>query len=119
MSQEQSERITYVILHTFWTYFHMTPVFQDQFAATLDGNTTVGNGFAPEPGLFQQILFSQTGLQSEYHMLVMTDTSTRNDRPFLDIDYVEFTTGDGDHRFTKTCPIAFFALTTFGLVPCR
>jgi hypothetical protein len=31
----------------------------------------------------------------------MTDMSTRSDRPFLDIDYVEFTTGDDLNRFVK------------------
>jgi hypothetical protein len=31
----------------------------------------------------------------------MTDTSTQSNRPYLDIDYVEFTTGDDLNRFMK------------------
>jgi hypothetical protein len=92
---------------------------QDQFTATLDNSATVGNSFARDPGLYQQILFSQTGLTSTYHTLVMTDTSTRNDRPFLDIDYVEFTTGDDSNRFMTSRRITLFTLTFFRSAPRR
>jgi hypothetical protein len=66
--------------------FNIILVFQDQFTAALDDSANIGNSYAPDPGLYQQILFSQTELESKYHTLVMTDTPTRNDRPLLDVD---------------------------------
>jgi hypothetical protein len=100
--------------------FYITLMYQDQFTATLDNSASIGNGFASHPGEFEQILFSQTGLESTYHTLVMTDTPTRNDRPFLDIDYVEFTTGDDSNRFMiVTSYYLFVMLTSFRLVPRR
>jgi hypothetical protein len=96
----------------FLDVLYRTFAFQDQFTATVDDNASIRNSFAPDPGLYKQILFSQTGLESTYHTLVMTDTFTRNDRPFLDIDYVEFTTGDNSDRFMTVTSYCSSALTT-------
>jgi hypothetical protein len=61
---------------------------------TLDGHSTFGNGFAPDPGAFQQLLFSAAGLENGAHELVVENPSADPSRPFLDVDFATFTTGD-------------------------
>ncbi|EIN08202.1 hypothetical protein PUNSTDRAFT_52662 [Punctularia strigosozonata HHB-11173 SS5] len=66
----------------------------DEYTVTVDGSAAIANGFNATDD-FQTLLWSATDLENEQHQVVLTDTSTRSDRPYVDIDFVVFTLGDG------------------------
>jgi hypothetical protein len=66
---------------------------------TVDGSSGIGNGFNDTGnGDFQSLLWASTGLDNKLHQVTLTDTSTRSDRPWLDLDFIVFTLGDGDSQ---------------------
>lgn len=74
------------------------------FNVTLDGKTTLHNAVISGAAEFQQVLFNATGLSSDTHELVLTNAGTGT---FVDIDYIMFTTGDGDARWVTTASKIF------------
>ena len=65
------------------------------FNVTLDGRTTSFDAAAPENAELQQVLFNSTGLSSDTHDVVLTNAGIGT---VVDIDFIMFTTGDGDSR---------------------
>ncbi|GJE94535.1 hypothetical protein PsYK624_107050 [Phanerochaete sordida] len=69
------------------------------YAVTLDGQTTTANGYpgSSNANLFNQTLFSQTGLNlSQTHQISLTNTPSSSTLAYTDLDYVVITAGDGD-----------------------
>jgi hypothetical protein len=65
------------------------------FNVTLDGKTTSHGAMNSSNADFQQALFSSSSLPSDTHELLLTNTGSGT---FVDIDFITFTTGDGDVR---------------------
>lgn len=57
-----------------------------------DNQPQTFSGLQPDPGLFQQSLFSQEDLPLGNHTLLITNADANK---FVDIDFLVFTTGDG------------------------
>jgi hypothetical protein len=57
------------------------------YDVTFDGQTTSHDGHH-DPDLYQQVLFSATGLSNTNHTVVFTDASDAVEANYLDIDYV-------------------------------
>jgi hypothetical protein len=63
------------------------------YFATLDGTATLLSGYAAEPGIFQTVLFSQTGLDpNTEHTLTLAnayemDPEGQKFKFFFDVDY--------------------------------
>ncbi|KAI0091114.1 hypothetical protein BDY19DRAFT_886314 [Irpex rosettiformis] len=67
----------------------------DQYSVTLDGTTTVKNGYS-NGEKFQQLMFSATNLNNVQHQLVLKNTYTTTGPSWVDVDYILVTSGDGD-----------------------
>lgn len=76
------------------------------FNITLDGKATSHSAMTSNNTDFQQVLFSAPTLSSETHELVLTNTGKGT---YVDIDFITFTTGDGDGRWV----IAFLFIFKF------
>ncbi|TFK54258.1 hypothetical protein OE88DRAFT_1732934 [Heliocybe sulcata] len=74
----------------------------DAYTVALDGQINyTGNGFSAT-ALFQQLLYNATNLAPGQHGITLTDTSTAGNRPWLDIDYMIITAGNGDESTIST-----------------
>ncbi|PSS34147.1 hypothetical protein PHLCEN_2v1815 [Hermanssonia centrifuga] len=67
----------------------------DYYTTTLDGMSTTGYGQSNTP-IFNSSLFSATNLGGQQHRLVLTNTFTTPADPWVDIDYMVITSGDGN-----------------------
>ncbi|KAL0952765.1 hypothetical protein HGRIS_006993 [Hohenbuehelia grisea] len=70
------------------------------YTINLDGAVTTDSGFANSPGLFQTPLFSAKGLQHRSHTLTITNSLNNDTRPYLDIDFITWTSEAKDDQST-------------------
>lgn len=66
------------------------------FNVSLDGQTVTRTAAGPGNGLFQEALFSKTKLSRGTHTLQLVNIGLGTS---VDIDFITFTTGDGDDRY--------------------
>ncbi|KAL0952764.1 hypothetical protein HGRIS_006992 [Hohenbuehelia grisea] len=59
------------------------------YSVNLDGTVTTGSGYVQS--LFQTPLFSATGLEDRSHTVTITNMRTGDAQPFLDIDFITWT----------------------------
>jgi hypothetical protein len=64
-----------------------------QYTVSLDKNATQSDGYEPDPGQFQQLLYSAENLELANHTLTITNGPVNG--LWVDVDYIVFTTGDG------------------------
>lgn len=66
---------------------------------------------------FKQPLFNKSDLAAGLHDVVLTDLSSKSDRPWLDLDYGIITLGDGDMSYVVVLPVLRRRRMLIGLVP--
>lgn len=75
--------------------------YQDIYAVTLDQTTVTadGNSGSSTVNLFNQLLFSQDGLDlDKQHQVVLRNQYTTVDPSWVDVDYMIVTSGDGNEK---------------------
>ncbi|KIP10533.1 hypothetical protein PHLGIDRAFT_232823 [Phlebiopsis gigantea 11061_1 CR5-6] len=73
----------------------------DVYAVTLDQTTVTANGNSGDGSvnLFNQLLFSQTGLdESQAHTVTLKNQYTTSSASWVDVDYMLVTAGDGNEN---------------------
>ena len=75
------------------------------YAVTLDQTTVTANGSSGDPNLnlFNQLLFSQKGLDlGRQHQVVLKNQYTTPDPSYVDVDYIVITSGDGNEKYVAS-----------------
>ena len=69
------------------------------YTVTLDGQQTTKDGLNTGPPTFQQVMFSAEDLDlGQQHQISLKNTFISPAAPFVDLDFIIFTDGDGNPR---------------------